>query len=345
MEDDDDTGGRVPLWGIIGALIVTLAGALYMLPDVVRDLGPYYMAGIYAHVMGGLLARALLLTLAIWTVFFAVALRGRGRPGTGTMFYALFFVLIMAIDFGGLAAISARGSLARIVASAIGVSPPAPVIGPSTPEDQAAADLQTALSDSSVAMGSLVSPHGGVVMIHEGNDAVSNAFARATRKFVDDVRVAHDAENQQMAALDFPDFLTPTRLSSDRGFARAHARLKTLGGIKAQTGQALDAASASYRSWIAGAAMDPAVKQQALANLDRDVTQEKEFRARDIANTAIIAGACEALLRGLAHPQEPWMVRGGSFLFTTDVDLSAYRRHTAAINAALEKARRLDEGR
>jgi hypothetical protein len=330
MTGDGEFRERIPLWAVLAALVVTVVGSLVILPFVIRDQGPYYLAGLHQHVLAYIALRALVMTLVIWGAFYAVALRGTGQVDSGVVFYLLFFVMIVAIDYGGLAS-SYTGSS----------SPQSDAALVMTPEDR----LRVALNDSSVALGDFVSPHGRVIMINTSGADAAGQFGDATKKFINALRQAHENENEEFAAADFPNFLLPARLSADRDFATAHAKLNLLRAAKRDLGPALDEAIASYRAWIAGAAMDAPIKQQALANLDRAAAQEKLFRAQEDANSAVIFGESEALLRGLAHPRAPWRVQGNRLLFTTAGDLAAYRRHVAAINAAIGQARALNEGR
>jgi hypothetical protein len=308
-----------------GLAVAAAAGlTAVLLPPLLSRVMPLIAAQQVVQATLAVAAAGLAVAAVVWTGFHALYVRHHVAQRSFA-YLPLLFAMTLGIDAGAL--LVEKVVLVRQSAAS------QPADETSAPADTAA--LDTALSESELAMRMVALRQGGRIDLHSDGAGLAADFGRATKAMVDAVAAAFTADYKQTAAMDFPRFLAGDDLEAPGGFPRAHAKLEQMLAIRIRYNHAVGDAIGRYRGWIVAAPLGAGVRRTELAHLDKWAAVDAALRARQLTAEKAFIDECEAMLRGLQHARGAWSAKGQSLVFQDDRDAAIYKAHRDASEADL----------
>lgn len=126
-----------------------------------------------------------------------------------------------------------------------------------------------------------------------------------------------------------------------RDLAGAAAKLRTARALAKKHQAQEEANFAAYRAVLAGAAIDPSRRADALRAFDLAVAAAKPSHDRVFNLEDSIFAELQAMDRDLAHPKGPWTFNGTGITFSSRYDLEDYDAHVRKVNALNAEAMRV----
>lgn len=309
MRDTSDEPKRNAIWALVIAIIVTAIWTLKSLldnPGVATELG----SGQQDIAYGSMTGHGLFILLVVWTVLYFAALFRRSHRGP------LYFLILLAVVVGTYFVV-----IMFLKASSDNIR---------AQESAFVTDLRTLIASP----GKITTSSLGMQIRASGDSGILEA---ATKNFL--VTMINDQKNckNELAALDYPGFMTPSNFAADRRMRATRAKLRSAHEIIDRCAALSRQRIADFPAMVQKLPVSSTTKQEAIDGFNRSARNGDVFIASIWKLNGKIVTENQKVAALLAHPKGAWGVRKGVLHFSDSADIRAYNEYAHNIAAMTDQ--------
>ncbi|MBI3676746.1 MAG: hypothetical protein HY243_09035 [Proteobacteria bacterium] len=305
MEVNSEERGQV--WIVVAVVVAVVIWTLLGVPDLVQASVPLNSPEQWADVTGRIVGSALIKSLVAWAVLGLVLLRRHARAWSGVHF-AILFAAVVIVDVGVL-------SFENYVSN----------------RKAQDAEFRIATSEVQKILALSLDPSVKTIDQHVKAQGDAGTIEGISRRMVQDVLKSRQDLNATVLALDYPAFLKPARLASDRGLVKTRAELNRVREVSDRQHAEVRAIVARYRAQIASAQIDEDIKERVLKGFDEGYARQVSAIERAWKCDDALFSEMQVMLSDLARAKSRWVVRGNAIAFSGQNDLDTYKAHRRRI--------------
>lgn len=306
---EDERRGTVG-WLIV-AVIITVIWSLFLLSARIAEIGSEVEGGMVPEAAGHVLANAIIVCLVVFVVLYFLIVRRRA-PERGPLYFLILFAFAVLAPAGVI-------ELLHLATT------------------REAAQYRVAVADLTQTFSGLTNRRTGADQLTLRAQGEAGDLERVLKKFAVTAADAARKYRDTLAALDYPAFMTPSRLAADPGLVGTRTKIKTARAALNAYRIQYDASLANLQTDIETVGSHDAWKEGALTAVTQGRANSRElFDCRDDIFVEL-----EAMVDLLARREGHWKVDDQRILFTSRRDLEAYGTYQAKLQQRAQEERAL----